>query len=80
MILTQFQTIFTDRFCGYLSNLIRLVTRNMDLRDASASKKNSKKREVLTLKDGNELDEVDETFEAVVFVKFKSQVETLPAR
>ena len=42
MILTQSQLIFTDGFCGYLSNqkttVSQSVSRNMDLRDASASK------------------------------------------
>ena len=39
--LTQSQTTFADGFCGYLSNLIcpvsHSLSRNMDLRDASAS-------------------------------------------
>ena len=41
MILTQSQFIFTDGFCGYLSNLSLItqsLSRNLDLRDASASK------------------------------------------
>ena len=38
MILAQSYLIFTDGFCGYLCNLVCLVSRNMDLRDASASK------------------------------------------
>ena len=45
MILTQSQFIFTDGFCGYLSNLsltgrsvTQSLSRNLDLRDASASK------------------------------------------
>ena len=42
MILTQSQFILTDGFWGYLSNLSlisRSLTRNLDLRDSSASKK-----------------------------------------
>ena len=41
MILAQSYLVVTDGFCGYLSNLSLIsqsVSRNMDLRDASASK------------------------------------------
>ena len=41
MILAQSYNLFTEGFCGYLSNLSLIsqsVSRNMDLRDASASK------------------------------------------